>query len=224
MPATGQRGLNYETDYSISSNLVTESRASTSTASISEVDSQVTAHLAQGTFFALNTICDPVLQVKCHETLFTQFSQGSSLMNNSCYHDSGANHHIFHDRAVFNNYREISHIPVKSFGSTQSTSAVSVGDIYFNASCSSVATELKLSNVLHVPSAHLNLVSQGCLECRGVSCHSANGIITLLMNGTSMVDNTLLPNNLYRLNMTPLPRSLAARCHERTIGSRTSED
>ncbi|KAI0082960.1 hypothetical protein BDY19DRAFT_866114, partial [Irpex rosettiformis] len=74
------------------------------------------------------------------------------------------------------------------FGSSQSTSAVGVGDIYFNAQCNGAPTELKLSNVLHVPTARLNLVSQGCLERRGVTCHSANGKMTLSMNGTGMVD------------------------------------
>lgn len=213
---TGQRQLNYGTDYPSTNNASAASTDTRANASFIEdappdLDADVTSSLAQGSFFALNTCVDPDKSVFCHnDALFTE-ANPTARMDNTCYHDSGANRHIFFDRAVFDNYREIPNLQVKGFGSTLSTAAIGVGDIFFTASCGGKNTELRLSNVLHVPSARLNLISQGCLERRNISCHFENGMVTLSLRGAGIVDGRILPNNLYRLNMTPITRNLADR-------------
>lgn len=209
--ANGQRGLNYGTDYP-STNVATASndtRACTANTH-TQPDRDVTASIAQGGFYSLNTLADPISNVTCDNILFTE-SNPAVYKENACYHDSGANRHIFFDRAVFDNYREIPHIQVKGFGSSLVTSAVGVGDIHFTAHYEGVASEIKLSNVLHVPTARLNLISQGCLERRGIACYMEGGVVKLSLNGKGIIDGRLQANNLYRLNMSPLSRNLADR-------------
>jgi len=36
--------------------------------------------------------------------------------DNTCHHDSGVNHHIFHDRSTFKEYDSIAPLTVKGFG------------------------------------------------------------------------------------------------------------
>lgn len=123
-----------------------------------------------------------------------------------CYHDSGASHHIFSDRSIFENYRAIDALPVKGFGSTLTTSAIGIGDMYIKSTCQGRSYVLKLSNVLHVPTARLNLVSQGRLERKSIHCHSGDGRMSLFMNGDQVVQGRLTPNNLFLLDMTPFRR------------------
>ena len=96
---------------------------------------------------------------------------------------------------------------MKGFGSQLTTSAVGVGDVYLRSICQGATKNLKLSNVLHVPTSRLNLVSQGCLERREISCKTSNGNITLFtQDGTSIIEGSLTDDNLYQLRLEPIAR------------------
>lgn len=178
----------------------------------SDDEAQVAAALCQeGEYYAFNVICgpDPVASVTCNTLALMSTSNSKPAAD--VYHDSGANRHIFYDKSVFNNYRKISHIQVKGFGSSLATSAIGVGDVHLAVTINGVMSTVKLSDALHVPSARLNLVSQGCLQRRGVDCIMKDGKVVLSTNGKTIMVGRIQPNNLYRLHVQPISRNLAGR-------------
>ena len=150
---------------------------------------------------------DPEQHITCNTIAF-QASAADSL---KIFHDSGANRHIFFDRTHFDNYRTIPPLTINGFGSSVSSAAIGVGDIFLHAKCNGKTSTIKLSEVLHVPSARMNLVSQGCLERRGVSSRSKDGRMTLTMNHADILTGNLQHNNLFLLDATPVSRNLADR-------------
>jgi hypothetical protein len=163
----------------------------------------------EGAFYAFNTsaIADPDVPVTCPVGAIDP----SATVQPGVYHDTGTNWHIFIDRAVFMNYKSIPPIHIHGFSSTLSSSAVGIGDVHLQSRINGVSLTIKLSSVLHVPSARLNLVSQGCLERRGVNLRTTGGTLTLSYNGTDLATGFLQHNNLFKLDVTPVPRDLQAR-------------
>lgn len=126
-----------------------------------------------------------------------------------CYHDSGANRHIAFDRAIFTNYKTIDPLEVKGVRSDFITSAIGVGDIPFLCRYNGKRTILNVSDVLHVPNARMNLISQGCLERKDIFCKTSNGSITLTRNGRTIAVGKLQTSNLFELYMTPAKNTTA---------------
>lgn len=177
---------------------------------LSDESADVTAALSQEEgYYAFNVfVQDPSVSVTCNTLALNNATEKSFEV----YHDSGANRHIFFDRAYFVNYREISPLTIKGFGSTLSTDALGVGDIHLRATCHGRTSTIKLTDVLHVPSARLNLVSQGCLDRRGMAMRSDGGTMVLSSNGTDLIMGKIQRNNLFRLLVTPVQsRSLLDR-------------
>jgi hypothetical protein len=121
--------------------------------------------------------------------------------NNACHHDSGANRHVFHDRAMFEMYRPIEPLCVKGFGKDLATVAIGRGTVrvlgwYGQCSCNIV-----LHNVLHIPAARSNLISGSLLDKAGISAALGDGLATLSYQGISIVGSAL-HNDMYRLNMS----------------------
>lgn len=139
--------------------------------------------------------------------------ENSSLPKESMrfYHDSGANHHIAFERKLFHNYVPIDPIAVNGFNNTVHSSAVGKGDIHFLTNYNEVSRTVQLTDVLHVPSARLNLVSQGCLERKGISCHSEQCQLTLKAHNVNILRGNLGNNNLFLLHVTPIIASLKDR-------------
>lgn len=190
---------------------------------ISTADSpaEATETLAQDdAYYAFNSIInDPVNNLTCH----TMALQSSSTCSTQVYHDSGANRHIFFAREHFDNYRTIKPLTVKGFGSSLSIDAVGVGDVHLRADCNGRTSWVKLSDVLHVPSARLNLVSQGCLERRGMESRSANGTMVLSHRGTEIMVGRLQANNLFMFDAVPVSRDLRNRISPPSLASRLSK-
>ena len=60
--------------------------------------------------------------------------------------------------------------------------------VIFDATVDGNSTKIVLTDVLHVPRARLNLVSQGCLEKRGIACvTNGAGRMTLQKDGRVLV-------------------------------------
>jgi hypothetical protein len=88
----------------------------------------------------------------------------TTSLTNYCYHDSGANRHIFHDRSAFTTYSSIAPIVCKGFESNISAIAVGAGDVILQLRFNNRSTKLTLKNCLHIPNARHNLISQICLD------------------------------------------------------------
>ncbi len=183
----------------------------TSHSSGNDDEDEVVAALCQeGEYYAFNLITepDPASAVTCNTIALVP---SNVKARDDVYHDSGANRHIFYDRSVFTNYRSITPLTVKGFGSSLATSAVGVGDVYLRTTVKGTVSTMKLSDALHVPSARLNLVSQGCLERRGVCSATGNGSLVLSLAGKTIATGKIQQNDLFRLHVKPIPRELSNR-------------
>jgi hypothetical protein len=153
-----------------------------------------------GDFFTLCTIAN--LDLVCH----TRALKLSAPQADSIYQDTGATTHVFHNRSLFSNYRPFtSALTVKGFDSNASGSAVGLGNIqirsYYKGKPTSIFT---LSDVLHVPNARCNLLSQTKIDPKGVHSHTGDGMITLSRKGKIFVDG-YIDNGLYKLNVEVIP-------------------
>lgn len=208
---SSERNGSAQTGGQFSANVATANSQTANSQTITSDTIEASTALSQEHhFYALNTTSEG--NVICHSEAIV--SNSADRASPHCYHDSGANRHIFFDRGLFRNYREIEPIAVKAFGSTLTTSATGVGSIVFETSCNGNKSTIELSNVLHVPGARLNLISQGCLERHGIHCRSVNGNMVLSYEGREIVSGALLPNNLYRLRMVPIRTELKDRISE----------
>lgn len=159
-------------------------------------------------YYAFNVcINNPAVCITCN----TLALHNSTEKLFEVYHDSGANRHIFFDRSHFDNYRSITPLIIKGFGSDLSTDALGMGDVHLRATCHSRTATIKLTDVLHVPSARLNLVSQGCLDRCSMAMRSGGGTMVLSSNGTDLIMGKIQRNNLYHLLITPVSWSLLDR-------------
>jgi hypothetical protein len=119
-----------------------------------------------------------------------------------CYHDSGTNRHIFNKRDMFSDYTEIAPVKVQGFSEGLTVAAVGKGTVKLEGSYKGMANTFTLSNCLHVPGAHANLISQIRLDKYGVATYFNSGYVTLFKNGIPCIDGTI-HNEMYRLNMKP---------------------
>ena len=143
-------------------------------------------------------------------------------IDNSCYHDSGANRHVFHDRDVFEQYESIQPLTVKGFGRNLSALAIGRGTVRLEGHHRNRRSPILLQNVLHIPAARSNLIRGAQLDKAGVTSTLGNNGIHLSVRGDIIVDGTL-NNEMYRLNLNIVPphsRSLTSRISPPTLSSR----
>ena len=162
-----------------------------------------TALSSEGAFYACNVMFNEPeytnLPIYCHASIFDTSVECSS----ECYHDSGANRHIFREKSAFLEYKPMGQVKVNGFGSALSSSAVGVGTVLLKASYNGIINHIQLSNVLHVPSARFNLLSQGCLERKGMFCRTEAGRIWLRKDGKEVIEGRLQDKNgLFRMNIS----------------------
>jgi hypothetical protein len=142
-------------------------------------------------------------------------------IDNACYHDSGANRHVFHDRHVFEQYESITPLTVKGFGRNLSALAVGRGTVRLEGHYLEQTSPILLTNVLHIPAARSNLISGVQLDKAGVTSTLGNNSIVLSIHGNIIVNGTLY-NDMYRLNLhivSPHSTSLASRIMPATPSS-----
>lgn len=169
----------------------------------------LTAHAAlaqEGSIVVLQTGTE---DIHCDNAAITPSDAPRDL--NRFYHDSGANRHIAFDRSLFHDYIEIPPLLVNGFDKSLQTSAVGSGTLVLTAKANGITRTLRLENALHVPSARLNLISQGCLERKGISCRTNAGSMTLSAHGHDLLTGRLGINNLFLLDIQPILVDLRSR-------------
>lgn len=120
--------------------------------------------------------------------------------DDACHYDSGANRHVFHDQTAFQNYRKINPLTVRGFGRNLTATAVGCGNVYLEGNHRGSKSPILLTQVLHIPAAHSNLVSGPLLDDVGVMALLGKGAVVLSVDDVIMVSGTKL-NGMYRLDI-----------------------
>jgi hypothetical protein len=128
--------------------------------------------------------------------------------SDDCHHDSGANRHVFHDKSAFETYQPIEHTLVRGFGRKLSAAAVGRGTVRVEGCYGGRASIIRLTNVLHIPAARSNLISNQQLDNAGVTSVLGNGLVVLSIRGINIVGGALY-NGMYKLNMKIIRPSIA---------------
>jgi len=139
---------------------------------------------------------------------------GAIDKSDDCYHDSGSNRHVFHRRESFDEYTEIQPVRVHAFGEGLTIAAIGAGSVKLQGSYKGILGNFTLTNCLHVPAAHANLISQVRLDKFGVSTYFDDGRVTLFKEDIPCVDGSI-HNDMYRLNMWSM--KTGAQDHEGAI-------
>lgn len=148
-----------------------------------------------------------VLNNHVPETVVCNAAALRNPISQDCIHDSAANRHVFHSRSSFSEYEEIDPVKVKGFGKELSTAAIGKGTVVVEARFRDRPVQFfDLQNCLHIPSARYNLISGSQLDHNGVQSTTANGQITLSKNGEPLVSGELTVQDMYKLEMRPVPR------------------
>jgi hypothetical protein len=96
------------------------------------------------------------------------------------YWNTGATKGVFHDRAVFKEYRPLARpIQVNGFGSNLATVAIAIGSVVLHSFVNGREDRFTLTKVLHIPDAQCNLVSGIQLEYKGAFAVTGNGKVYL---------------------------------------------
>jgi len=123
--------------------------------------------------------------------------------SNDCYHDSGSNRHVFHSRESFEEYTHIQPVKVHGFSKGLTIAAIGAGSVRLRGSYDGSPTSFTLTNCLHVPAAHANLISQVRLNKFGVSAYFEDGKVMLYKDKVPCIDGQI-HNDMYRLNVWPV--------------------
>ena len=145
------------------------------------------------------------------------FLQQDAPKSDICLYDSGANRHVFNDRAAFEHYEPIQPLSVKGFGDSLATTAVGRGSVRLRAKYGIRPSSFLLTNVLHIPLARSNLISGTQLATHGVVTTLGKHNIILTHNNVFILDG-FVERGMYRLNTKPIPPSptLLSRISEST--------
>ncbi|KAF8145490.1 hypothetical protein K438DRAFT_2097747 [Mycena galopus ATCC 62051] len=117
-------------------------------------------------------------------------------------HDTGASHHIFHRRELFHDYVQFDTLlNVHGFGANLSAQAVGKGKIVMTAIYDGRMRQFSVSNALHIPTAHCNLISGSRIDKKGVSTHTGSGKITYLNAAEVPFACGSIVRDLYKINV-----------------------
>ncbi len=115
--------------------------------------------------------------------------------------DSSYNRNLFHSYETL-----LSSIRVNGFDSGLSATAPGRGLVKLRTKVDGKDTLVLLNNVLHAPSAHINLISGSELDKKGIATWICNSEISLLKSD-SVIGRGALWNDLYKLDLIPVPLS-----------------
>jgi hypothetical protein len=100
---------------------------------------------------------------------------------NDSFWDTGATRGVFYDHAVFRDYKLFERpIRIDSFGSNLATIAHTVGTVDMCSWVDGKEDKFSLTDVLHIPDAHCNLISDIRLDYKGVFAVAGNQKVALL--------------------------------------------
>lgn len=120
------------------------------------------------------------------------------------YSDFVANRHIVFDRSLFTEYTPVDDIIIKGFDSTFTSKAAGVGTVEYIDTSGKGKPIVRLSDVLHIPLARLNIWSCGELEDQGVSHHTdGRGNISFALGAQTIATGKMGHNRLYRMHLKP---------------------
>ena len=122
--------------------------------------------------------------------------------NDSIHHDTGTSHHIFHKHELFHDYAMFeSPLAVHGFGTSLTTQAVRKGKVILKSTYDGLVHNFSVSNVLHIPTAHCNLLSGSRLDRKGVNTQTGKGKITYF-NATDVPFATgSIVKDLYKMDV-----------------------
>lgn len=123
--------------------------------------------------------------------------------SDTCIYDSGANRHVFNDRAVFETYEHIQPLSVQAFGDKLSTTAIGRGSVRLRSRFGIRPSSFLLTNVLHIPQAHSNLISGAQLAQHGVVTTLGKQNAILTHNGVFIMSG-YVERGMYHLDTKPI--------------------
>jgi hypothetical protein len=136
----------------------------------------------------------------------------SAPKNDACHYDSGANRHVFHDHTAFEKYEIINPLTVRGFGGHYTAAAIGRGTVRLEGRYYGKKSTIVLTEVLHIPVAHSNLVSGLALNDAGIAGKLDKRTVILSRNGVAIVGG-IVRNNMFQLDAniirptTPVPLS-----------------
>jgi hypothetical protein len=123
--------------------------------------------------------------------------------SDTCLYDSSTNRHVFNDRAVFETYEHIQPLSIQAFGDKLSTTAIGRGSVCLRSRFGIRPSSFLLTNVLHIPQAHSNLISGAQLAQHGVVTTLGKQNAILTYNGVFIMSG-YVERGMYRLNTKPI--------------------
>ena len=149
--------------------------------------------------------------------------EDSLPISDACYHDTGANWHVFHDKTAFEVYEPIEPVAVKGFGKNIAIAAIGCSTICIEGRYGTRTCTILLKHALHIPAACCNLVSGVQLDKIGITATTGNGLVSLAYQNSNIVGGAL-EGNMYRLNMTIIRPSRASlsQIHPQSLITRIS--
>jgi hypothetical protein len=117
-----------------------------------------------------------------------------------CHYDSGANRHVFYNRAAFDTYKSTTPTPVKGFGHKHSAMVIGRGSVHLSACSRTHKSMITLYHVLYIPAARSNLVSGIILGKAGADIAFTGPSLILSAKGKP-VCNGKIQNDMYRLDL-----------------------
>jgi hypothetical protein len=143
--------------------------------------------------------------------------EASLPRSDTCYHDTGANRHVFHDKTVFETYESLDPMAVSSFGKGITIPAFGHGTVRIEGHYGDCKCMMILKNVLHIPAAHCNLISGVQLDKISVSFAAGDGLISLSFRKKCIVGGAL-DGDMYCLNMRIIqPHQLASQIGQQPL-------
>jgi hypothetical protein len=127
----------------------------------------------------------------------------TSLDRNRWYADSGATHHMYHNKSLMHNFTSIPELSRALSGIGGVTLyALSQGDIHVVTIVDGTTQTTVLNNVLYVPDLGTNLLSITSATDRGLNLEFLKQTVLLKSNGTTILSGNGEGKTLYKLNIS----------------------
>src|SRR5882724_10683827 len=132
------------------------------------------------------------------------WSHGSTSQQDIWFADSAATVHISPNQEDFTSYQKYDKCrDIKTFGQN-TVKGISEGDILADISFRGKTKKIRLTNVMHVPSAEGKILSLKVLDQRGFESHITGGRICIT-KGTEVYAEASLGKELYEVKMKIVP-------------------
>jgi Pol polyprotein len=116
--------------------------------------------------------------------------------DNTCYHDSSANCHVFHNRSIFKDYEVIAPLTMKGFRHNLLALAIGQGNVCLEGFHDHEKCSILLQNVLYIPIARTNLISTIQLDKSGIVATLGHNTVQLHLKNKVIVSGKIM-NDMY---------------------------